>query len=220
MKLFYNVHRINEEKEWKNFILVPMFKHKLHHIRYDDSGLHETLRALKLSTGQVSTFNRDDWFKYFDIRPLETAQHKFNYSVSTDGVSISFTMSRDAVPKKTKEELDTKIKEKLKSGKYGRKIGLDPGFVLMIGGVAEDSDGGNRSLIKFRSTQFRAMSGEFSRRRHRLKICKTIDDVFNPEAAKFPQKSPKNYKHFTAFRLKFFKQKQDAYGKRSIARLR
>lgn len=223
VKLFYNIQRLNQEHEWKNFKLIPMFKHKLHHIRYDDAALHEVLRALKLVKGEYRVFDGDtEWRKYFDVGPLETQQHKFDYSIMTDGVSISFQMNRPKTSEASKEMVLAKVKTKLDGGRYSRKIGLDPGCRLMIGGVTEDEDwmeGGNREIIKLRSSQFRAMSGAIGRLYKRKTLCQSIDGEFNAESVKFPQKSTQGFKEFTEFRLAYFQRKQDAYAKRSVARL-
>lgn len=105
MKLFYNLQRYNEENNLKNFALVPMFKHKRQHIRYDNFGLLELLRETnKGKKGKDKTTydntlfmknSKSYWKEFFPYKRFETATHKFDSMITTDGVSCEFLMYRN-----------------------------------------------------------------------------------------------------------------------------
>lgn len=51
IKIFYTLQRFNAMFGFHNFALVPIYKHGLHHVRYDGVGMHTCLSALKKTGG-------------------------------------------------------------------------------------------------------------------------------------------------------------------------
>lgn len=102
IRLFYNLQMLNHRFEQHNFTLVPMYKHGLHHIRYDGQAMHSCLSNLKINDSvKRADFKIEHWRKYFKLP--KTCYRKIHGSISTDGVSVSFVMER-LVPKKMKDE--------------------------------------------------------------------------------------------------------------------
>lgn len=93
----------------------------------------------------------DFWKSYFDYNQLETEsgdrKKEFDFSINTDGVSLSFSMKITAPSRKVVPEADDNaemplvsnkklrnIKERLHDRYYEKFVGLDPGRRLMVGG--------------------------------------------------------------------------------------
>lgn len=97
IRLFYYLQRFNEMFGFRNFNLVPIYKHGLHHVQYDGQAMHSCLSGLKKTRGlKRADFAKVHWEKYFKLP--ETRNHKFYGSISTDGVAVTFRMER-LVPK-------------------------------------------------------------------------------------------------------------------------
>lgn len=216
IELFYNLQRYNERNNLKNFALIPIFNHGLKHIRYDSFAFYYLLSSIKLFKGAWKTFDRDtEWRKYFKFP--ETCTKKFNYSLQTDGVAVSFSMKKPKIetPNKTKRKKNQKDEtdcagnlEKIRNTKYDHRLGLDPGMRLMYGGV---NDG---VPVKLKNSTYQTMSGNFARKQLLMKYTKNYTEV--------TQESPylENFESYTKYRLSIFYQKQDIFSKRKIARLK
>lgn len=203
--LFYNIQRYNEAHNIKNFSLIPIPKHGSHHIQYDSFALYQMLCGLKLYKGAWGTFERSvEWQKYFAVP--EISNKKFNFSLQTDSVAVSFSMKK-ARP----AQLNTTVKKrkyqkcesdcsgnlaKIRSTAYDNKLGLDPGLRFIYGGVK------NGQPIKLKSATYHNMSG-FHARSSKLKKYKqgfTEDSQVTPHSANFTQ--------YTTYQLSIFERKQ------------
>lgn len=220
MELFYNLQRYNERNGFKNFSLIPIFSHGLKHIRYDSFAFHGLLCSLGLYRGAWTTFDRDaEWRKYFKFP--ETDSKKFNYSLQTDGVAVSFSMkkSKTSAPitttnkskrkKYQKHETDCFGNlEKIRNTNYDHRLGLDPGLRLLYGGVRDGES------IKLKNSTYQHMSGNYTRNQLLKKYTKNYTEI--------TQESPllENYESYTKYRLAIFSQKQEIFGKRIVARLK
>lgn len=232
IRLFYNIQRWYEIEGLKNFALMPIFKHGRHHIRYDSSSLHSTIRSLKLFSGDWGEFPVDvHWRRYFRIDQIETARRKFGDSIDTDGVAISFTMAREKKkwkhPNDVKAENDIQrdrfnaaVATKIGNNGYTQELGLDTGRRLMIGGVRRGTEpNAETTLIKLKANTYRRLTGELKRKRVRNNFCKEIDREFN-EAAKLVSPNSINHLAYTTMRLKYFTRKQEIYAQRKVARMK
>lgn len=241
IRLFYNLKGFNHMYLQRNFSLVPIYKHGLHHIRYDSQAMFTCLSGLK-KTGDVKReqFNVEEWKKYFKLP--ETVNRKFHGSISTDGVAVTFAMER-LVPKRTQRcdepatedhyiehtYNDESYLETIKGNlikqsfpnemlHYDVYIGLDPGLKLTFGGswrsTLDEFD--EKNTIKLKSGKFRAMSGAVTRKYTLDKITREI------EKESKSQISPNQdfYIEYTRHRLKWFVKKQNVYSQRKVARLK
>lgn len=118
----------------KNSTLVPIYKHGLHHVRYDTADLHELLRSVKLENLDRDNFlgdKRAQWRKYFVGRPVVQSNEedkRFDYSMKKDSVAASFIMLRRKV-----DERHPHSRQLLTNGDI--IVGIDPGYRLMLAGV-------------------------------------------------------------------------------------
>lgn len=213
--LFYNLQRYNETNKLKNFSLIPIFKHGMHHIRYDSFAYECLLSSVGIRTLNRSTFDRDlEWRKYFTFP--ETNTKKFNYSMQTDGVSISFSMSRfkniHCTRKRKKNQKDETDSFgnllKIRNTIYDDKIGLDPGLRLIYGGVK------NNQPIKLSNSQYQAMNGHHSRK---IKINR-YTNWFTEKSQESPHQL--NYEAYTKHRLSIFQFKQSVFCQRKVTKLK
>lgn len=112
IELFYRLQRFNESNGLKNFKLIPQFKFGAIHIRYDTQAMFQLLKSknlieppdvsdeIKKANGNwwrdYIQQNKDEqikmWFQFF--KPPETRNKKFNFSLQTDGVAVSFSMHK------------------------------------------------------------------------------------------------------------------------------
>lgn len=112
IELFYRLQRFNETNRHKNFKLIPQFKFGAIHIRYDTQGMFDLLKKKNLlkppdvsdekkkanpkwwrdHIQQNADEKKKMWFQFF--KPPETRNKKFNFSLQTDGVAVSFSMHK------------------------------------------------------------------------------------------------------------------------------
>lgn len=218
IKLFYNLQRYNEANNYKNFSLVPIFKHGLHHIRYDSFAFEMLLASVGLRKTNRATFDRDaEWRKYFTFP--ETSSKKFNYSLQTDGVSVSFSMAKGKI--RNQHELSKKRKKhqrdeteccgnllKIRNTRYDDKIGLDPGLRLIYGGVK------NGEPIKLANAQYQAMNGHHSRKMQLARFT----NWFSEKSQESPHQA--DFIMYAKHRLSIFELKQSVFGQRKVTRLK
>lgn len=217
LPLFYNLQRYNEKNNLKNFALIPILKHGCHHIQYDSFAFYQLLCGIKLYKGAWPTFQRDqEWRKHFKLS--ETVTKKFNYSLQTDGVAVSFSMKKPAMNVKTikvkKKKLHAQDQDysgdllKMRNTTYENKLGLDPGLRLVYGGVS------NGVPIKLKSSVYHYASGYYSRRQKLKKYTKKFeeDSQLSPYAEAFEQ--------YTEYQLLIFAEKQKLYAQRKVTRLK
>lgn len=240
--IFYNLQKFNTHNGYKNFALVPLFKHGRMHVQYDNKALHELLRRLAFDIpGRFNLLDvRELWRDFFQYEQLETRNKKFRYSIQTDGISVSFSMQHtspeEKKSKKTKKSRKRKkdnddptsddpisddsvvrYKQRLDNGEYTSFIGLDPGYRLMVGGVKDREDGTRAELIKIKSSDFRHCA-EYGKRKQKLNRW-----TRQCEAEAASELSPNNYEEveeYTRHRLEHFNIKQRTYEQAKIARLK
>lgn len=230
LKFFYRLQCYNNALGRRNFALVPIYKHGLHHIRYDTQGLHYLLSSLRKTGGiKIKDFKTEHWKKYFKLP--ETGNRKFNGSISTDGVAISFTMYRyiaetsQVNDKNNDNSHVNSIRERLRKQNlpnenlhYEMYIGLDPGYKLIYGGTergtVEMMD--SKKSIKIKSSKFRSMSGAISRKYTLDKITGAVEELSKSVISPMQR----DYTEYTRHRLRWFEQKQNVYGQRKVARLK
>lgn len=121
IKLFYRLQRFNETNRYKNFKLIPQHHYGAIHIRYDTQAMFHLLNSMKLidkknelniTDEQKAKKNwrrnyyqnnndarRNMWLAVF--KPPETNTKEFDYTISTDGVAVSFGMHKKG--KKTEQ---------------------------------------------------------------------------------------------------------------------
>lgn len=111
--LFYRLQRFNENNRYKNFKLIPLFHFGSLHIQYDTQAMFALLKKLNLlkppdvpeekrkkknwwrdHIQQNEVEKRKMWLDFF--KPPETYKKKFNFSLRTDGVAVSFSMRKPA----------------------------------------------------------------------------------------------------------------------------
>lgn len=110
--LFHNLQRVNETERLKNFELIPQPHFGSKHIQYDTQQLFELLRHMRLirPSDEITPEMRlkKNWFRDFVqqneyckkqmwtsfFKVPETCTNKFRYSLKTDGVAVSFSMSK------------------------------------------------------------------------------------------------------------------------------
>lgn len=152
----------------------------------------------------------------------------FDGSIITDGVAVTFSMCK--IVKKTasttknffglefkrfKQPADLALYAQiLKLNFYNVLIGIDPGARLPIAGVRIEEP--KREHIKIKNTKFRSLTKEHDRR-YRLK--KMTNDILEKSKSTISPNT-KNYVIYTEHRLKWFKEKQNVFGQRKVARLK
>lgn len=188
--------------------------------------MHQLLSSVKFINGTAKEMNNSEWFKWFDLKKLETKKRKFGYSIQTDGIAISVSMSeiiqKQEIPKKKiKLENETlsnvkdllNVRKNLKDEKYKQFIGLDPGFRLVMGGIAINEEKPKR-LIKISSNQYHHLAGYNTRKYKLNKFTNDIDEKYKNTIEPF------NYIEYTIHRLKHFEEKQSVYCQRKVGRLK
>lgn len=218
MPLFYNLQRYNERNNLKNFALIPIRKHGLHHIRYDSFAFQNLLSGLKLYKPKPKILLRDEWFDYFKFP--ETHSKKYNHSMQTDGVSISFSMKKTksnisnattTAKRKKKQKDETQSCGdllKIRNTIYDDRIGLDPGMRLIYGGVK------NGKPIKLKNSTYQSMIGYHARKMQLAKFTK----YFTEKSQESPHQT--DYTAYARYRLGTFMKRQQIFGQRKVARLK
>lgn len=227
IKFFYNLQKYNHVNGFRNFKLVPIFRFGCHHIQYDSKSLFELLQRVNLISGKLVDMANDEWYKWFDVKKFENRRKTFGYSIKTDGVSISLSMSEfikknnEPISKKTKTDNESlsnakkliEIRTNLVNEKYKQFIGLDPGRRLLLGGISKNPEN-DRNLIKFSSKRFHHFSSKYNREKIQAKWTKQIDSVFKHTI------QPLDFIEYTKWNLKHFANKQFIYAQRKITRNR
>lgn len=227
IEFFFNLQKYNNLNGLRNFRLVPIYRFGSHHIQYDSKSLFELLRRFKKISCKFAEMSNDEWHKWFDLKKFERFNKTFGFSLKTDGMSVSLSMSKfvqksiEPSTKKTKIENDQvkniqnlmNIRRNLQNGKYKQFIGLDPGHRLILGGIAKNPEN-DRSLIKISSKKYHHLSGFFNRNYKQKKWTKEIDESSKNTIASF------YYIDFTNHILEHFAMKQLIYSQRKITRLK
>lgn len=225
-ELLYNIQAFNSEMGLKNFNLVPIFKHRRHHVHYDNVALMQLLGTVYRVKQNWPVFSQDlrgRWDEHFRVGHLETYHHRFALSIETDGAAASVSMFR-TVPNITSSRKRRKVKpsmqEKYEQGQYHAQIGLDPGERRMYSGVGYfPGPPQDMYALKVKSNTFRGASGHFRRQRVRKKERNRIDFWYNPLASAVSPMS-EDPEPYTRFRLLYFANKQTVYQSRKLAYLR
>lgn len=230
LPLLYKLQRYNETKKLKNFRLIPLFSQRRKHIRYDTQALgHMLVACSKLKKGTtnktIQEYQDQNWRKWFDVKKYETANKKFAYTMTTDGVTIAMQMEK-LVPTITKKPID--ILQRYQTNYYNRIVGADPGRKLLFGMVNVDAmNEADYTNIQIKSSTFPYLSGEHKRKAKLRKWTKDIereiriDREFRKREEELEISSMSgDYIVFAEFALKYFRQKQIAYNQRRVARLK
>lgn len=132
-----------------------------------------------VSAKHFSENKAEYWKLYFDYNSLETATKKFDHSINTDGVSVSFSMKKtetvqanennddddddDAIPKLRAPNL-REIRDRFAGDEYGEYVALDPGRRLMVGGLSRATANANGECthLKVKSSRFHHATGELN----------------------------------------------------------
>lgn len=215
---FYHLENWIEEREnVKSFAIIPMYKHRRHHLRYDSSAFRELLKSLKFpripSQDDFLTKKRRHWQRYFPHKFVQWEKGKrnkwFDCCIETDGVSISFLMQRKK-PAVSQRDITSQV-----PCDGDVVVALDPGCRLMFGGLMQRYKSDPRTTlsreqtmknITLSSREFRNTSKEARRRR---KLKRWTARVDRKSHSTLSSKKPSE----------FFKQKQSVYGQRKVARL-
>lgn len=219
----------------KPFTVFPTFRAGRLHVHYDTFALFQLLSSVKLLPKGVSSYpeflpqNQECWSKFFNFQRVETKQHKYAHSFTTDGVSVCLHMKRVLeVQSSTKNQrqsknclgngnLDKVLCENLQSGKYSHLIGLDPGLRLTFGGTIRDLRNNTFENIKLSSKSLRHMSGEFQRKRQFKKwTAQILEESKSPVSSKILAE----FVLWTEHALSFLSRLNTILGQRKIARLK
>lgn len=232
LPFLYKLQRYYESKKLKSFRLIPLFSHGRKHIRYDTQALgHMLMACSKLKKGTTNKVIQDkqdeNWKKWFKVGKFETANKKFAYTITTDGVTISLQMKKLL---NNNEEARTQINflERIESKYYNRIVGADPGRKLLFGMVNIDAENKDKyENITIKSGTFPYLSGEYMRKKKLLQWTKDIEREMRTdrESRKREQEleissMTINYFDFADFSLKYIQKKQLEYCKRKVARLK
>jgi hypothetical protein len=214
---FFKIQQLNDEKEWKNFTLVPLYKAGRKHIQYDRRAFHALLCALKIVPKKLNDKGRtvqvtDREFNWNDFINVKS---NFHGSFTTDGVSVCIKYDRVFKPKLYP------IDPSKKNIKYNFNcdIGMDPGLRLFIAAVKKYPNG--HENVKISNATYQYDNGSHSRKNKRLKWTKKQDEIIEKDRnGSISSMSPTKYKDFIRFELKWMETKQLMYNQKKIARLK
>lgn len=179
--IFYKLLVQCEERKFKTFRLLPLFHRGVHNIRFDSTTIHGFINRIPTCSwnSKRNDFVKSlDWNKYFNVKELETAQHTFDGSISTNGLEVSILMRRRTPTKEEREQrnLNRIQRQKRKSigNEYKIVIGIDPGRsnALAVTIWTFDENGINIQQENFilRSKTVHYETGFYNRKRQQGKI--------------------------------------------------
>lgn len=233
LKFFHEMQRLNEIYEFKNFNLVPLYKHGLKHITVDMSTLHALLCQAKMCPkvdGKLVKRNEIVWEKYLRLKSIR----EFAGTFTTNGVVVCmkyFKPIRESKPKIIELRDDDQL------------VGIDPGFRIVLAAVKCPANNlEDRQNVLISSKKYHTDSGYYERKWRLKKITRKIDKeieddrllleiaagvevlgetdgVVDPTKTPIIRKGNLNNQKFTEFQLKWLEKKQAVYGQRRVARL-
>lgn len=109
---------------------------------------------------------------------MEAAGHTFDYSISTDGISISITMLRQKSSSEEEKPQMQRLKTKYENGAYSKEIGMDPGARLMFGAAIHNMQNGRITQSNYKD--LRRKTNAFNR--HLPAVRTTGPDFASPMA--------------------------------------
>ncbi|XP_055308089.1 uncharacterized protein LOC129572176 [Sitodiplosis mosellana] len=165
----------------RNLVVVPMCDFRRTHFRIDCSSMHQVLSSQKLlpkveienkkgttstKTIQQKDFNRDRdywWNQYFYMRKIRRfvrAKKQFDYSINTDGISVSLQYS--AKKETANKEIDQKsrIIQKIEDGTIKNFSGVDTGVRSWNTTTTHDIETGKETNFVMSSKQFHWQTGQ------------------------------------------------------------
>jgi transposase len=208
---FFKIQQLNEQNEWKNFTLVPLYKAGRKHIQYDRRAFHALLCALKIVPKKLNEKGRPvqvtdrefDWNEFINVKA------NFHGSFTTDGVSVCVKYDRKKV----------QIKPSNIRNNFDCEIGMDPGLRLFIAAVKNPN--GQYENVKILNATYQYENGSHTRKMKRIKWTKKQDELIEKDRdPEISSMSPTKYKEFVKFELKWMKKKQLLYNQKKIARLK
>ena len=167
----------------RNLVVVPMCSFRRTHLRIDCSSMHLVLSSQKLLP-KVETVNRKGdtsmltlpekdfnhsrdywWNQYFYMRKIRRfvrGKKKFNYSINTDGISVSLQYS--AKKKTNNEEIDqdSRIVEGLTDGTFKNLVGVDTGVRSWNTSVTHNISTGKEVSFLYICTSFIYFNGNYT----------------------------------------------------------
>ncbi|XP_031616702.1 uncharacterized protein LOC116336741 [Contarinia nasturtii] len=229
-----------ELREYRNFTVVPTSSFERHYIRIDRRVFYRMLRQIECPHRLFRNKNggpkqEEDiknkewdvlWRLYFDIDSIEReprnkndghATIKFDNSIQTDGVGMSFLMERTKfIIEKDDEERMKETQEMLL--KSQQVYGLDPGLRLVIGGVRinnfNDRNNRTETIIRLTSGQYQDMINSSRRNKWRKKLTTEIDEKMRLHRESFdeqPGPRAEDHKSYADHILRHFEEKFTAY---------
>jgi len=164
--LRYSVYlnKIYEASENKLYNLVPVCSIRAHFIRIDTSVLYGVLRDAgvvdrTLDAKTFVTLRDVFWFDTFDFRKIRPGGSTFEWSVTTDGVSLCTTFEKEAAPRSD----DDATRPEYVASPTDVVVGNDPGRINIyyMAGIRD----GRTRVSKLTRKQYYAESGCTAARR-------------------------------------------------------
>jgi hypothetical protein len=90
--------RNNRKRGLRLFTMVPLTAMHRRFIMIDTDGLHQICRGAGVTDLTISEFRMDaavQWRDFFNVDMMTTATRRFGYSIQTDGVSVSVSLTRE-----------------------------------------------------------------------------------------------------------------------------
>lgn len=124
------------------FSLLPVPSFKTKHLLIDTQVLRDIINDANLDglvvpgCGEFQTEAMEWWQRFFNIKKVTTAQRRFAYSISTDGVQCCVHLTREKIVMKENDygfKFDKSGYQPLEIGKGTKVIGIDPNIGLFFG---------------------------------------------------------------------------------------
>lgn len=163
----------------------------------------------------------------------ETKWKQFNYTLVTDGISVSVeykNFNEKPLPKTYAEEMEEQAKtykkfgQQYNAGQYDIAAGVDLGYKLYIACVVKDLRSGHERAIKIPSNQYYSMTNQH----RRDKIAKRLTVEFEDKADRentdiysdYPSPQKQHYMEYIQHRFKLLREAiSDIYGTDKYTRL-
>lgn len=243
--VFYEIQCLNQFEGYENFDLIPQYKRGVKHIQFDMETFHCLLRRLKLCPqidnptdkpkgnprGWKSKVNiarnKLVWSDYLSMTRKEALRFKRPACGKSKAVAGSFTTNgveicmRFNKPQYTKPlAKSTKVPDAF--------IGLDPGKRLFYGATKVEA----KDIDTFKpyknftlpNKTYQHECGNQIRKKRLLRLTSDVERVIREDRDHQPEcldhKGTACYKEYAAFQLKHMAEKEEAYCKHKVTRLK
>jgi hypothetical protein len=229
LKVFYKIQKINELNKWKNFKLVPLYKHGRKHISYTDSSFYVMLCSFNktehpyipmIGTRRMpgTQFKKPQFKQYLTLDPK--LEDRFD-SFTTDGVVACCKYIRKEKEKNDNIEPTDPVVPPPIPEPGVKYVGIDPGRRMFIGAVALVDTGYEN--IKIYTNTYRHENGSSTRknklRRWTIELETEIEtDRLSSGSPNAEQKSTQ-YEILIRHKLRWYEAKMEVYLQSKIARL-